>query len=253
MTKNSSKIDRFPITGLPAAGVSPRALVCGDPERARKISTLLDSAEELSRRREYHAYKGKYKGSLITVCSHGVGAPGAAIVFEEIIAAGVKTIIRVGTCGGLQPFIKDGDLVIATAAVQNTGYGLENMPSGYPASAQYEVVNAIVQAANQASHSTFTGLVLTRDVFYTSNAAPTHAPDYKQLSNARVLAVEMECATLFQIGNLHGVRTGAVLAVDGNVLNSSESFETYTPDRDIVYEAVENAIQIGLDSLLILG
>jgi uridine phosphorylase len=168
-----------------------------------------------------------YKGLLVTVCSHGIGALGAAIAFEELIAAGARTIIRVGTCGGLQLNINAGDLVIATAAVQNTGYGNENLPPGYPASADYEVINALKQATMYGGVTASTGLILTRDVFYASEAAPTHKSDYHlQLSRARVLAVEMECAALFQIGNLHGVRTGALLAVDGNVLKSSESFET---------------------------
>ena len=168
-----------------------------------------------------------YKGLPVTVCSHGIGALGAAIAFEELIAAGARTIIRVGTCGGLQPDIKGGDFVIATAAVQNTGYGTENFPPGYPASANYGVIIALKKSAMDAGVSARTGLVLTRDVFYASGGAPTHTPDYHlQLSRARVLAVEMECAALFQIGNLHGVRTGALLAVDGNVLKSSESFET---------------------------
>lgn len=254
MTEVPQKNNRLPLTGLPSGEISPDVIVCGDPERARKISKVLESVEVLSLKREYHSYQGLYKGKSVTVCSHGIGAPGAAIAFEELIVAGATTIIRVGTCGGLQRNIKAGDLVIATAAVQNTGYGRENLPPGYPASADYEVINALKQAAKEDGITASTGLVLTRDVFYASEAAPIHTPEYHlQLSRLRVLAVEMECAALFQIGNLHGIRTGAVLAVDGNVLDSAESVKTYAPHREIVHKAVEKAIQIGLDSLLILG
>lgn len=226
---------------------------CGDPDRARKISGYLKSVEELSHNREYHAYNGEFEGLPVTVCSHGVGAPGAAIAFEELIAAGATTIIRVGTCGGLQPDIVEGDLVVASAAVQNTGYGLENFPQGYPASADPKTILALKHSTEEAGLPMHTGLVLTHDVFYVSEAVPGHAPDYLKLSKARVLAIEMECATLFQIGNLHGIRAGVILDVDGNVLQSAESFDTYAPDREIVHQAVETAIQIALNSLFKLG
>jgi len=252
MADNLPGSSTLPITGLPYGGVFPLVIVCGDQDRAGRISSLLDSKKELSRRREYHAYNGEFNGIALTVCSHGVGAPGAAIVFEELVAAGARIIIRVGTCGGMQESIHDGDLVIATAAVQNTGYGCENFPPGYPASADYKVIQALVQAAGELGFPARTGLVLTRDVFYVSKSAPAHTPDYLQLSRAGVLAVEMECAALFQIGNLHGVCTGAVLAVDGNVLESAESFNTYSPDRQVVHKAVEQAIQTGLNSLRFL-
>ena len=114
-------IKELPITGLPVGGVHPHVVVCGDPARADRIAATLENAILLSHKREYRAHNGTYRGTPVTVCSHGIGAPGAAIAFEELIVAGGRTIIRVGTCGGLQPDIRSGDLVIATAAEQNTG------------------------------------------------------------------------------------------------------------------------------------
>ena len=247
------KTDIMPITKLPTSAMTPSVLVCGDPHRADKIARSFDSSQLLSDNREYRAYGGKYEGLPVTVCSHGVGAPGAAIAFEELIEAGAKTIIRVGTCGGLQPDIKDGDLVIASAAVQNTGYGQENFPPGYPASASPFVTMALTRTAEGAGRLPQTGIVITRDVFYESPAAMRHAPDYASLSKINVLAVEMECATLFQISNMHGIQSGAVLSVDGNVLQTSESFDSYAPDRKIVHQAVEDAIDIALKTLVALS
>ncbi len=239
--------ERLPITGLPVGGISSDVLVCGDPQRADKIAAFLEDAAQLADQREYRSYLGRYKGTQITVCSHGVGAPGAAIAFEELIAAGAKRLIRVGTCGGLQPDVIDGALIIAQAAVQNTGYGGEVAPHGYPAAADPRLTIALQQAAGGSSHPVHCGLVLTRDAFYGGVEAP-RAPDYLVMSAANVLAVEMECAALFTVGSLRGVQTAAILTVDGNVLDGAESIDSYQPHRDLVKQAVEAAIVIALRS-----
>ncbi len=238
----------FPITGLLVGSVSEDVIVCGDPDRATQISRRLTEATLLSDRREYRIFKGLYEQRPITVCSHGVGAPGAAIAFEELITAGAQRIIRLGTCGGLQPDIKSGHLVIATAAVQNSGYGREMVPSGYPAVADPQLILALQEAAQVGNHPHTTGLVLTRDGFYGGVAAPA-VPDYQVMSAANVQAVEMECAALFIVGSLRAVRTAAILAVDGNVLGSAETMDSYKPHQDIVASAVDSAIEIALLAL----
>lgn len=241
-------IKELPITGLPVGGVHPHVVVCGDPARADRIAATLEDAILLSHKREYRAHNGTYRGTPVTVCSHGIGAPGAAIAFEELIVAGGRTIIRVGTCGGLQPDIRSGDLVIATAAVQNTGYGRESAPSGYPAVADAALSLALRRAAESTGHSTRSGIVLSRDNFYPGVNTPL-APDYRVMSQAHVLAVEMECAALFLVGSLRQARTGAILVADGNVLEASESVESYNPGQDVVHAAVEIAIGCALEAL----
>jgi uridine phosphorylase len=238
----------LPVTGLKVGQVSPAVLVCGDPARATKIAAHLNDAVLLNERREYRLYQGTFQGLAVTVCSHGVGAPGAAIAFEELIAAGAKQIIRVGTCGGLQPDVQSGDLVIVTAAVQNTGYGRETVPPGYPAAADAELLLALRDRATHYNHPHHTGIVITRDNFY-AGVTTVHTPDYQLLSAANVLAVEMECAALFIVGSLRGVATAAILAVDGNVLSGGESMDTYQPNRQVVAAAVEVEIQVALEAL----
>lgn len=238
----------LPITSLPVGQVSPSVIVCGDPARAERVAALLDGATLLSDRREYRAYRGEYDGHAVTVCSHGVGAPGAAIAFEELIAAGARRIIRVGTCGALQPDLIAGDLIVATAAVQNTGYGRETVPDGYPAAADPALTLALARAVAAARPAARRGVVLSRDNFYAGVAAPA-APDYRTMSAARVLAVEMECAALFLVGSLRDVATAAVLVVDGNVLSASESFDTYQPGQPVVGDGVATAIGCALEAL----
>jgi uridine phosphorylase len=239
---------KLPITGLPVGGVSPNVLVCGDPDRATKIAAVLDDATIVADQREYRSYNGFYRGTPVTVCSHGIGAPGAGIAFEELILAGARHIIRVGTCGGLQPDVRDGDLVIAVAAVQNTGYVNEIAPRGFPSVADPFLTITLYRAAQASEFQVHTGLVLTRDAFYGGVKAPRQ-PDYATMSEANVLAVEMECAALFTVGALRKVRTAAILAVDGNVLDAAESADSYRPDRDIVARAVAGEIAIAAQAL----
>ena len=221
-------------------------IVCGDPARATEIAERLDEHELLAEKREYRTYVGVKNGRSLTVTSHGIGAPGAAIAFEELIAAGAQQIIRVGTCGSMQPHIKPGELIIASAAVQQTGYGREIMPAGYPAVAEANLLVALREAAAQQSLAAHTGIVLTRDAFY-GGVVSSHTPDYAQMSQANVLAVEMECAALFLVGSLRRVQTAAILAVDGYVLETGEDMETFgqlvVEKKTAVAAAIDVAIQ----------
>lgn len=245
-------ITSLPITGLIIGEVSPSVVVCGDPARADHIASHLEGCGLLGHKREYRAHRGHYAGTTITVCSHGIGAPGAAIAFEELIAAGARRIIRVGTCGGLQPDIQRGHLILATAAVQNNGYGREVVPEGYPAVADLDLTQRLrhavadINSVNEFSYQQ--GFVLSRDAFYGAVATPA-TPDYQQMSRARVLAVEMECAALFLVGSLRNIATAAILAVDGNVLESRESMDNYAPAGDVVKNAIDIATICALEAL----
>jgi uridine phosphorylase len=239
----------LPITGLPAGQISPAVLVCGDPARAAKAATYLQNASLLSEQREYRAYKGSYQDMEVVVCSHGVGAAGAAIAFEELIQGGGRRLVRVGTCGSLQADANEGHLVVASGAVDWTGYGREIFPAGFPAVADVDLTFGLRRAAANTGRGSRSGLVLSRDGFY-EGPKNTRAADYRLLSDARVLAVEMECAALFLVAGLRQVQAAAVLVIDGNVLQSGgESMDSYQPNRPVVVEGVEAAIQIALQAL----
>ena len=128
MTQDLSPVTRIPRTGLP-----PRALVVGDPQRAALVSARLEDARELSYHREYRVFTGSWKGVPVLVASHGVGAPGAILLFQELADAGVRTFLRFGTAGAMKPGIGDGDLVIAEAAVRDDGVTQQLLPPEYPA------------------------------------------------------------------------------------------------------------------------
>ena len=245
---NGNHEQSLPITGLAVGRVPPAVLVCGDPERATTTAAYLEQATLISEQREYRTYCGEYRGMPVAVCSHGVGAPGAAIAFEELIAAGARRLIRIGTCGGLQPDVEDGHLVVVTGAVDNTGFGRATVPPGYPAVADFRLTVALSRQTAASGRVHHAGLVLTADNFY-PGVETRRRPDYHALSAANVIAVEMECAALFLISSLRRVQAAAILAVDGNVLEKGESMEEYNPHRDVVAAAVEAEIEIALETL----
>ena len=125
-----SEKNLLPCIHVAEGDIPPRVLVCGDPQRAERISQRLEGARCLARNREYWTYVGKHKGVDVAVVSHGVGCGGAAIAFESLWRAGAKVIIRTGTCGGMQPDVTAGSLVVATAACREEG-GTEKILSTY--------------------------------------------------------------------------------------------------------------------------
>ena len=219
-----------------------RVLVCGDPA-AQKIAAKLENNEAISQNREYWVFNGLYKGVPVTIASHGVGSSGAAICFEELIRAGAEVLIRVGTCGTLQPEVRDGDLVVATGGVREDGVTPQLVPLSYPAIACSEVADALYAVAMEKGARAHKGIVLTLAAFY---------PGIMPLANrimakAGVLASENELATLLVIASLHGVKASAIIAVDGKAF---ELEDDWNPHRPLVAEAVEKEIDIALEAII---
>src|SRR5256714_9902694 len=93
-------------------------LLPGDPLRAKYIAeTYFEDVKQTNSERGLLGYTGEYSGKRVSVQGTGMGCPGATIVFEELCRLGVQKLIRVGTCGGLQPHHKLGDMIVALSAV----------------------------------------------------------------------------------------------------------------------------------------
>jgi uridine phosphorylase len=242
----------FPLLKLHASAIAPLALVVGDPARAEAASKLMDKAEKVGSNREYVTYTGTLKGERITIASHGVGSGGAAVCFEELARAGVKTVIRAGTCGGLQPPINDGDLILATGAIRDEGLTERLIPTMYPAVAHYKVLNALQDAANvEKSVTTYTGLVMSSDVFYPSAVMPR---GWTMWTDSHVQAVEMELSALLIIAALHNIRAGGIFVADGNLTRTQvDDMSDYDPHRTVVSDAKMQMLKIALNALVRLG
>lgn len=118
----------------------------GDPGRCASIASYFDDAVLISQNREYTVYTGTLLGEKVTVCSTGIGGPSASIAMEELHNIGADTFIRIGTCGGIDLNVESGDVVIASGAIRFEHTSCEYAPIEYPAVANYEVLNALVEA-----------------------------------------------------------------------------------------------------------
>lgn len=237
----------LPLLRLRRGDLPSRILVVGDPARAEAAASLLDEPKELSRNREYVVFAGHHRGVPVGIASHGVGASGAAICFEELCRGGARRIIRAGTAGGMQDHIRDGFVVVATGAVREEGLTTRIVPPSYPAVPTPDVVTDLRAASTKQGVEVHEGVVLTHDLFYPHAVLGNDLPLWQR---AGVAAVEMECAALFVIAAQHRVESGAVLAIDGNPLAArDEDMAGYDPHRDVVKQAVEATLRIALDAL----
>jgi len=204
--------------------VADAVLLPGNPERVEKITAFWDDAEEVARHREYRTVTGDYAGTPISVTSTGIGSPSAAIAVEELARVGVDTFLRVGSCGAIQPEMAVGDLVITTGGVRQEGTSDEYVREDYPAVADYEVVSALVAAAERLGYDYHTGLTMSADSFYAGQGRPgfegfeaAGSDDLvDELKAANVKNIEMEASAILTLANVYGLRAGAVCSVYAN-------------------------------------
>lgn len=220
--------------------VSRYVLMPGDPARVPRIAKCFDEAKQVAFHREYNTFTGKTSGIPISSTSSGIGGPALNIAVEELAQVGADTFLRVGTCGGIQPGLCVGDLVISSAAVRMHDASIDYVDLKYPASASYEVLLALIQAAEELGITYHVGITASTNTFFCGQGRPgfggfwqsKHDTLVDDLRRAKVLNFEMEAATLFTLANLFGLRAGAVCAVVAN--RDDKSFAT--PE---IYEKAE--------------
>ena len=215
-------------------------LLPGDPLRAKYIAeTYLDDVVQRNAERGLLGYTGTFKGKPVSVQGTGMGCPGATIVFEELVQLGCKKLIRVGTCGGLQPHHALGDLIVALTAVpaDSTAMHLVGNEPHCP-TASWSLIHGAVHAAKEMGQELHVGPIVSSDVFYNPDGG-----QYERWSKRGVLAVEMEASALFTVGALRGVEAGCLLTVSDIVV---EGEFTRITDDDL-RAAVDRMTKIALD------
>ena len=145
--------------GISPSDGAPLALICGDPGRVCHIAALCEEPSPLASNREYMSYSARLDGKRIIIMSHGIGGPSTAICVEELYMAGVRTIIRIGTCGGMNKNVRAEDIVIASSAIRADGTSREYLPVEFPAAADFEVTDALRRAAGALGLVSHTGIV----------------------------------------------------------------------------------------------
>lgn len=224
------------------------ALLPGDPARLDRIAPFLTNVRELAYNREYRSLVGEYQGLPVLAVSTGIGGASAGIAVEELSNIGVTTMIRIGSCGALQPKVKLGDLVLVSGAVRDDGASKMYIDPIFPAVPDAELLFACVSAAKAIGASYHTGVARSHDSFYTDHEAERNACWHK----AGVLGSDMETAALFTIGALRGVRAAAIL---NNVVAFEDKEDTASAIGDYVDGAAlalrgeENEIRVALAAL----
>ena len=223
------------------------AIMPGDPGRVSKIARYLDSYKPLAVNREYTSYLGKINDENVLIISSGMGGPAAAICVEELHLLGIQTIIRVGTCGGMQKDINPGDLVIAQAAIRQEGTTKEYVPIEFPAVGNIDVINALRKSANELGYKNYTGIVQSKDSFYGQHSPEKMPIEYelKQKWDAWIkagcLASEMETAALYTVSGIRGIKAGTILSV---IWNQEQGNETSNLDLTKAIETAVEAIKL---------
>ena len=194
----------------------------GDPGRVPAIAALFDDAKQIAYNREFNVWTGTLLGEKVTACSTGIGGPSASIAMEELHKCGADTFIRTGTCGGIDLNVQSGDVVVATGAIRYEHTSREYAPIEFPAVADFQVTNALVEATKKLSFPLHTGIVQCKDSFYGQHD-PAASPVYYELQQKweswkrlGVKASEMESAALFVVAAALGCRCGSCFHVVWN-------------------------------------
>lgn len=221
----------------------------GDPKRCVKIAQYFEDPVLIADNREYVTYTGTLDGVKVSVTSTGIGGPSAAIAMEELVRCGADTFVRIGTCGGMQPEVKSGDVVIATGAVRMEGTSREFAPIEFPAVADLSVTNALREAAEKKGYAFHTGVVQCKDSFYGQHEPETKPVSYELINKWEAwkrlgcLASEMESAALFVVAAYLHVRAGSCFLVVAN-----QEREKLGLENPVVHDT-DTAIQVAVEAI----
>lgn len=256
---------------LDAAAVQGAALALlpGDPFRSRMIAERIATLHgapfadrPLAHNREYCSFLTEIRGAKVLVTSTGIGGPSTSIAVDELAQLGIRTFIRVGTTGAIQPTMAIGDVVVTTGAVRLDGASLSYAPIGYPAVAHYEVTLALMAAARVLAPALgcryHVGITASTDAFYQgqqrSDVFARYVPRHLQgmteeWQRLGVLNYEMESATLLTICGAFGLRGGCVTGV----VNTRRADETSAPiSAADLRRGEEHAVRVGIKAAEIL-
>lgn len=196
-----------PHIGVDETQIAPLVIVCGEPDRANRIANLLDNAELVSENREYRVFTGTHKGTAMSVCSTGIGAPSMIIAVEELKLCGVTHIVRVGSAGAMQPHIGLGELIVAEGAVRDEGGSAAYVKPSYPAYASFSLLKELDKFLQQQPTPYYLGPVRSHDSFYTDDEQTI----CQYWNSKGILGADMETSALFTVGRLRGLNVASIL------------------------------------------
>jgi purine-nucleoside phosphorylase len=214
-------------------------LLPGDPLRAQHIAdNFLDDAHQVTAVRNMLGFTGTYQGVPVSVMGSGMGIPSASIYATELVTQyDVERLIRVGSCGALQPDLVLRDVILGIGACTDSGvnrvrYGGHD----FAATADFELLRAAADAAAAAGVEVRVGNIHSADLFYNPEDGV-----FERMRDMGVLAVEMEAAGLYGVAAENGARALTILTVSDHILKGEEttSEERQTTFDDMVKIALE--------------
>ncbi|CAM3410750.1 purine-nucleoside phosphorylase [Hydrogenibacillus schlegelii] len=228
--------------GAEPGAIAPNVLLPGDPLRAKMIAeTYLEGAVQYNRVRNMFGYTGTYKGVPVSVQGTGMGMPSISIYVHELLRDyGARRLIRVGTCGALQPELKLRDVVLAVGAATDSQmnrlrfYGIDYAPT-----ADFRLLQAADAAARALGVPVKIGNVFTTDSFYADDDRPLQA-----LIAYGTLAVEMETAALYTLAHKFRAQALSVLTVSDHLVTREE---TTAEERERTFRQM---VEIALEALV---
>ncbi len=228
------------------------AIVPGDPARVARIAERLDEAVHLASNREFTTWRGSLDGRSVVVTSTGVGGPSTSVAVEELAQLGVRTFLRVGTTGSIQPDLDVGHLAISQASVRLDGASRHFAPLEYPATSSFVCTRALVDAATDLGAEYRVGITASSDTFYpgqerydtvAGDVATALRGSLAEWRRLGVLNYEMESATLFTMCAANGWEAGCVAGV---IAKRTESESIV--DESAVAETEERAVAVVVEA-----
>lgn len=240
----------FGRSDLPAG--TDLVLLSGDPGRSELIAKEhLADGRDLSRNRGLDAFLATLPGGGPVICAtSGMGAPSMSIVVNELVQAGARTIIRIGTSGSIQDHVRVGSVVIGSGALTNQGAADDIAPPEYPATADPFLTVALAGAAERLAIPHHVGTMASADTFFegqerSASSANPHlirrvTGMIDEYAGLGILNFEMEAGTLFKMGGVYGFAAGCVCAI------IAQRTEEEHPDLAEKDHAVARAIQVAI-------
>ena len=225
--------------------IAPIVIMPGDPLRAKYIAEkYLSDAKLVSDTRNMFAFTGNYKNKRVTVMGSGMGMPSMSIyAFELFYFFDVEQIIRIGSCGSLNPDVKIGELILATESYNEGSFAYSyNGENIHLVSSTSKLNDIIKNVANNKNIILHTGTVMTREQF--DFYSDTEHVLNRVPGNIDLIGAEMESFALFHIANSFDKKSACILTVvDSKYQNDFMSIE----DRET---SLNNMIELALDSIL---
>lgn len=214
--------------GAQRGEIAETVLMPGDPYRAKwAAETFLDNPVLVNEVRGMLGFTGTWNGYPVTIQGSGMGMPSLSIYANELIRDyGAKTLIRIGSCGGMQPYVGIRDVILAmTASTLSTPSRGIFKELNFAPCADWSLLRAAVAAAEAKRTKTHVGGIYSSDVFYDER------PDLnEQMTRHGILGVEMEAAELYNLAARHSVRALAVLTVSDH-LQTGEALPSEDRER----------------------